>query len=916
MQTTVTPTFLRRPLRVVALAALLVVTLLPASAAVGADDPADGRPEPATTFTNPLHAEIPGEDAVVENCPDPTILSAHDHGDPHWYAYCTTDPLHDDDRDEDGDLRFRLIPMLRSADLVSWTYVGDAFDERADWVGDTAGLWAPEVVPWGDEFRLYYTAQNTQPELGGNSAIGVATGPTPTGPWTDIGAPIVAPEADRSVLDPDVIEHEGTHYIYFGGYHGGVFVRELSADGLSADPATESQVTVADRFEGPYLVERDGYWYMFLSATNCCTGPLTGYTVYAGRSVDPRGPFVDADGVSLMDARAGGTFVINMTGNRWVGPGHNAVFTDFDGQDWFLYHAIDREAPYYAGEVGFTKRPLMMDALDWVDGWPTVRNGNWVSDDPQPAPAAQPGDQTAYAPEPAPRPHLPGERIDAASDDFSEPELDAAWEWVREPADGDHDLADGRFTMATQAADLHQDNNTASVLTRDLPDDDYIVDTRVWLDLPADGCCFNHVQAGLVVYGDDDHYLKLVHVAIGESRQTEFAKEWLPDVEGTHRYGNTVVGTPGDWTDLRIAKQDVDGEEHYTAYTRIEGQDWVRGGTWTHELGSDVRIGLVAMGGEGYTAEFEHLTVSTVRDANLQRIAGTGRIETAIATSQDRFATAGDDADDRVTADAIVLARADEFPDALAATPLAARANAPVLLTTSDGLVDAVADEITRVLGTAGVVHLVGGTVALDQTVEAAVAALGHDVVRHSGETRFETAGAVAAALGAVDQVLITTGLDHPDALTAGAAAAAGNGAVLLTGGDDTHAVVDAYLADFDGAVWAVGGPAARAYPQATSLVGATREGTAVAVADALFDDSAVVGIAVRDGYPDALAGGAHIAHLGGPLVLTHTDHVPDETAAWLVDQPLDDGFVYGSTGAIDAATFAALERLALDERP
>ena len=57
-----------------------------------------------------------------------------------------------------------------------------------------------------------------------------------------------------------------------------------------------------------------------------------------------------------------------------------------------LYHAVDRNDPFYSRDPGFTKRPLMLDAIDWIDGWPTVRGGNWASDSPQPAPAAQPGD--------------------------------------------------------------------------------------------------------------------------------------------------------------------------------------------------------------------------------------------------------------------------------------------------------------------------------------------------------------------------------------------------------------------------------------------------------------------------------------------------------------------------------------------
>ena len=83
-------------------------------------------------------------------------------------------------------------------------------------------------------------------------------------------------------------------------------------------------------------------------------------------------------------------------------------------------------------------------------------------------------------------------------------------------------------------------------------DGDYVVETRCRLDVPAEGCCFNYVQAGLVVYGGDDAFVKLAHASIWETRQTEFAKEVPTAPAGSPRYGNTVVGPPADRTWLRV----------------------------------------------------------------------------------------------------------------------------------------------------------------------------------------------------------------------------------------------------------------------------------------------------------------------------------------------------------------------------
>lgn len=614
--------------RTAALLAAAALILTVAAPTARAADP--------VTYRNPLQPTIPG-DGIVESCADPTVIQGQE-GEGRWYLYCTTDPLNDDDRLANGDLRFHLIPMLSSTDLVHWTYEGDAFTTRPSYATGNAGLWAPEVVyhPETGDYLLYYTVTETTLP-GGGSAIGVATGPTPLGPWTQADAPAVephgadccGPNSRRWVYDPDVVRTSGADYIYYGSYFGGISVRQLSEDGLTSDPATQTNVAIANKFEGAEVVVHDGFYYLFASATNCCAGPQTGYSVFVGRSTSPTGPFIDREGVSMndnednadpTDGRAGGTVVLSMNGNRWVGPGHNTVFQDLAGQWWTIYHAVDVTDPYFAGEVGFTKRPALLDRIEWIDGWPLVRAGRFVSDTPQPAPAAQPGDPATPAIEPAPA-DIVGAPLAGSSDEFGGTSLDAAWTWVRPPATGSYQVAGGAFSMDTQSADLYVDSNDASVLTRPAPRGNYVVETRVRLSVPAEGCCFNYVQAGLVLYQSDDSFIKLTHVSIWNTRQTEFAREVASVPDGYPRYGNTVVGPPGEWTWLRIVVQTdgsgsvkgpYGGSQRFTAYTSHDGVTWTRGGTWAGDLGKNARIGLVAMGGSGFVADFDYVHVSRI----------------------------------------------------------------------------------------------------------------------------------------------------------------------------------------------------------------------------------------------------------------------------------------------------------------
>jgi len=581
-------------------------------------------PEPTLVnqrFTNPLKVSIPSG-GRVENCPDPTAIRGQQEGDTAWYMYCTSDPLNDQDKDSEGKYRQHYIPMLKSTDLVEWTYVGDALSAPPGWAEPDTDIWAPEITFFGGKYYLYYTVVNT---IAGGSAIGVATSESPVGPWTQAGSPAVEPhespccgESRRWVYDPEVlITDNGEKYMYYGSYFGGISVRKLSEDGLTTDPHSQVEVAISNRYEAPSVIKHGDYYYLLGSATNCCNGPLSGYSVFAGRSKDPWGPFVDREGVRLTTNRVGGTPVLGLNGNRWVGTGHNTLLTDHGGQDWILYHAIDKTSPYLAPAPDGNlppKRQVLMDALDWVEEWPVTRGGLGASDTEQAAPAALPGYKSRYTLVLA-KQDEPGNAIAAASDEFDGSALDAKWSWVRPPAPASFAVANGAFRFDTQPADLFEDSDNASILWEPAPAGNYLVETKFSLNLPPTSCCHNFVQAGLLLHSDDDNYVKLTHFSNWETRQIAFAKEVGPDVPARYpRYGETFGGPADETVWLRIAKRASGDEELYTAYSSRDGATWSRAGTWTHKLGAGARIGLVSLAGGGFTATFEYVRVSELKD--------------------------------------------------------------------------------------------------------------------------------------------------------------------------------------------------------------------------------------------------------------------------------------------------------------
>lgn len=257
--------------------------------------------------------------------------------------------------------------------------------------------------------------------------------------------------------------------------------------------------------------------------------------------------------------------------------------------------------------------------------------------------------------------------------------------------------------------------------------------------------------------------------------------------------------------------------------------------------------------------------LATTVPSNVQRIAGSSRLATAIGASQDQFPTTG-------SATAVVLTRADTYPDALSGGPLAAKVGGPLLLTATGSLDPAVKAEIVRVLPAGGTVYILGGTAAVSPAVEATITGAGFVVKRLAGADRFATAVAVADALGDPTTVFEATGLNFPDALAGGPAAILKGGAILLTNGSVQSAATAAYLAAHPGGThYALGGPAAAADPTATALSGDDRYWTAAAVAFTFFADATTVGAATGGNFPDALAAGPDLAAKGAPLLLVPT---------------------------------------------
>lgn len=257
----------------------------------------------------------------------------------------------------------------------------------------------------------------------------------------------------------------------------------------------------------------------------------------------------------------------------------------------------------------------------------------------------------------------------------------------------------------------------------------------------------------------------------------------------------------------------------------------------------------------------------------------------------------------------ILIARADDFPDALASGSLQAAA-APLLLTAPTSLSPGIAEEADR-LG-AVTFDVIGGEAAVSSAVVDQLEDEGLTFGRRfEGPTRFETAvaiaeGALTSALSDTVLILRGAGAGEPtqafaDSLAAGGWAAAERWPILLTETDRLHPAAEEFLRDqatisraiIVGGEAAVGGTNV-AQLQALGLnvervAGPERASTAIAVAvrrgfDAVADTERFLAVEAErvDSYGLGFPAAAHSAVADAPIVLLAGGEIPAPTAAWL----------------------------------
>jgi beta-xylosidase len=528
------------------LAATLLLLLLAASSAAA---------QRRGSYSNPV---APGD------FPDPSVIRV---GTDYWAAATSSEWAPE-------------FPLLHSRDLVNWEVVGSIFNARPSW--SVGNYWAPELSEYRGRFYAYYVAR----KRGGSLCVAVATAQRPAGPYTDHG-PLVCQDVG-SIDGFPVTDEQGRRFLLWKEDGNSVskptpiWAQQLSPDGthlvgsrreiLRNDQPWEKHATLpyGNLVEGPSIVRKGGWFYMFYSGNFCCARECN-YMLGVARSRKLLGPWEKNPRNPIL------------AGNEtWKCPGHGTVLEDADGRHWLMYHAYNAKDFVYVG------RQAMLDEVVWgMDGWPAINDGRGPS-----VRAVSPHGTRGVG---GPRSFF---------DDFNTLRLGPGWQWPQS-AVPDFAIEPRRRGWLSLRPGAASAEGTTAVLARSTTSGDYEATTVVETGGQTVGAA-----AGLAAFGDMEN-------ALGLSVEGDKVVLWRR--EKNERRVLETTDAPVGARQLYLRMRASGGSRYRFAMSR-DGREWrdVGGdvdGSYLPPWDRGVRVALVAGGARGVAAggRFGYLRIEPSR---------------------------------------------------------------------------------------------------------------------------------------------------------------------------------------------------------------------------------------------------------------------------------------------------------------
>jgi len=261
--------------------------------------------------------------------------------------------------DKTAGQQYSAVSCYSSQDLTTWHFEGNALSREADGdLGPSRVVERPKVI-YNDTTRQYVMYMHVEDPTYQEAKVGVATSPTPCGPYTYRGSfrPLGYQSRDLGLFKDD----DGTGYLLTEDREHGLRIDKLSADYLTV----ESSTALVDSFEAPAMVKVDGLYYLFGSHL---TGWSSNDNAYA-TAPSPAGPWTTFKPFAPVGSR---TFdsqvstIVPVTGSR----GTTYVFV---GDRWKPERLFDSPPVWLPISIGGGNAKL-----DWQDSWSLdVHSGTW-----------------------------------------------------------------------------------------------------------------------------------------------------------------------------------------------------------------------------------------------------------------------------------------------------------------------------------------------------------------------------------------------------------------------------------------------------------------------------------------------------------------------------------------------------------
>jgi len=279
---------------------------------------------------------------------DPEILYSEKTGK--FYIYPTSDGF--------TNWSGNYFKCFSSDNLVDWNDEGVILKLGKDVTWASRNAWAPCIVEKKIDGKYKYFYYFTAAQK-----IGVAVSDNPTGPFVDLGKPLIEnrPEGITrgQVIDQDVFTDPktGKSYLYWGnGFMAGA---ELNDDMTSIKLETLTILKPDNTFrEGTYVFYRMGVYYFMWSEDDTRS---ENYRVRYATSTSPLGAFtISKDNLVIAKDTKTGIY----------GTGHNSVLQITGKDEWYIvYHRFNYPKGITQGDEAGYNREVCIDKMEFnVDG--------------------------------------------------------------------------------------------------------------------------------------------------------------------------------------------------------------------------------------------------------------------------------------------------------------------------------------------------------------------------------------------------------------------------------------------------------------------------------------------------------------------------------------------------------------------